>query len=190
MTTVGHEQQHRAILADAHGGSVVAIGDEGTVVAHVLQRIVPNQQRTGSHDVRVGECLLPTACRSSLQDEDAVAMEAECAVLVVFAVHGVLARRVLAQFHTINAQVADWKVLVHIKKGAVDRRHRIVLQCHLGSFRAARLVRERQRIVRRIRDFQYENLLVRGEQLLLFEPALFQYHSVQGVDSPVAVHER
>ena len=61
---------------------------------------------------------------------------------------------------------------------------------HLGSFRAAGLVRELQRIVRCIRDFQHENLLVRGEQLLPFEPALPQDHTVESVGFPVAVYER
>ena len=128
--------------------------------------------------------------RIGFEDEDAVVAQTERAVLVVFAVHGVLAGRVLPELHAVDTQVADGEVLVHVEERTVDRSHRAVFLRHLGGLRAARLVRERQRIVRRIRDFQYENLLVRGEQLLPFEPALLQNQTVEGVGLPVPVYER
>ena len=35
-TSVGHYEQDSAVIADAYGRTVVAVGDEGAVVAHVL----------------------------------------------------------------------------------------------------------------------------------------------------------
>ena len=143
-----------------------------------MHGVVPNQQGAGGHDVRVGECLLPTASRFGLEDEDAFATEAERAVLVVFSVHGILAGRIFSKIYTVNAQIADGEVLVHVEKRAVDRRYRVVFPRHLGGFRAARLMREPKRILRRVRDFQHEELLVRVEEPLPVERALPQHHAV------------
>ena len=125
-----------------------------------------------------------------LEDKDAVAAETKRAVLIVFAIYCVLAGSVLPEIHAVDAEIADGEVLVHVEKRAVDRRHGPMFAGHLGGLRAARLMREPQRIVRRVRDFQHENLLVRSKQLLPLEPALPQEHPVEGVGLPVAVHKR
>lgn len=127
--------------------------------------------------------------RTGFEDENAIVAQTERAILVIFAVHGVFAGGVLPEFQAVDTQVADREVFVHIEEGSVDSRHRIVFLRHFGGLRSARFVRERQRVVRRIRDFQYENLLIRGEQLLSLEPALFQHHAVEGVVLPGTVHK-
>ena len=187
--SVGHEQQDGAVFANTHSRAIVALRDEGAIIAHVLQRVVPDEQRSGGHDVRVGEHVLPMSGRVGFEDDNAVAAQTERAVLVVFAVHRVLAGRVLPEVHAVDAQITNGKVLVHVEKGAVKRRHRIVLECHFRGFRAPRFMRECQCIVRSIRDFQNNNLLIRGEELFFVEQTLMQHHSVQGVGFPVAIHE-
>lgn len=127
--------------------------------------------------------------RIGFEDEDAIMAQAESAVLVVFAVHGVLAGRVLPELHAVDTQVADGEVLVHVEERTVDRSHRAVFLRHLGGLRATRFVREPQRIIRRIGNLQHKDLLVRGEQLLSFEPALLQNQTVERVGLPRTVRK-
>ena len=113
---VHHEQEHRAVGPDAHSRAVVALVDKGEVVAHRLQRVVIDQERPGGHYIAVGQHTLPQAGTVGAQDAGPAIAQHHRAVLVILAVHRVLARRVDAILHPINAQMTDGIVPVHIEK--------------------------------------------------------------------------
>ena len=50
-TAVDNNQKHCAIGANAHCGAIVAMGDEGLVVAHRQHPPFVNQQRTRRHNI-------------------------------------------------------------------------------------------------------------------------------------------